>query len=347
MAWARGLAVTLVILLGSIGGGGSSIATASHTANQDDCSFPLTEPDQTGTAVTLTEPAREVVVLDASSAQVFWEIDAQDRVVGMPVEPYTAYLNESTTRTDVTDGQQILVELVIELDPDLVIAPNYADEQTIHTLRGAGLTVFQFPLEDSIEAIYTKTALYGHFVGECDAANARIAEMQRDIETIQRGVENRERPRVLYYFFGFTAGNDTFIHDLIILAGGDNVAATAGIEGYREISPEIVVELDPEWIVAPSHAGLPDGEPYTSTTAMRSNQTLVVDENLVSQAAPRVVEPLSAMAEAFHPDAFPPTATAPADTVQPRSTPSLVVLILVGAAVLLAAATLWFRRRPP
>jgi iron complex transport system substrate-binding protein len=320
------LVLGVVLLAGAF----SAPAAAAH--DDAGCPFPVSETDMTGTTVSLDEPAGEVVVLDASSAQVFWEIGAEKRVTGMPVEDFTAYLGGSEERRDVTDGQQVLAERVVELDPDLVVAPNYLGEETIAQLRGAGLAVYQFPLEDSFEAIYTKTELYGHFVGECEAANETVAETRAAVEEVRESVEGDDRPRVLYFFFGFAAGEETFIHDLIETAGGRNVAAEAGVTGYVELSEEVVLTQDPEWIVAPSHAGLPEGEPFASTTAFESNQTLVVDENLVSQAGPRVVEPLRAMADAFHPET---RATASADTPVDGDTDdqSPLAWLLIGAVL--------------
>ncbi|MCQ4334211.1 ABC transporter substrate-binding protein [Natronomonas sp. F2-12] len=318
---------------------------AAHDAT--DCSFPITETDATGTEVTLTEPATEVVVLDASSAQVFWELGAEDHISGMPVEDFTAYLDGSENRTDVTDGQQVNVERVVELDPDLVIAPNYVGEETVAQLRETGLTVYQLGLENSIQSIYDKTALYGHFVGGCAAATETVNTTQTEIEEIETSVADLDRPRVLYYFFNFAAGSETFIHELLETAGGTNVAAEAGTSGYVEISDEVFVEEDPEWIVAPSHAGLPDGEPFTSTTAFRSEQTLVVNENLVSQAGPRIVVPLRQMAEAFHPEAFDangePTTPDSEPSPEPAEQPGFGIPIAVIS--LLVATTFWLHRR--
>lgn len=338
------LVMTLLLSVGIVAATGA--VAAEH--DSDECSFPITETDATGTDVTLTEPATEVVVLDASSAQVFWEIGAEDRITGMPVEDFTAYLDGSETRRDVTDGQQVTVERVVELDPDLVIAPSYLDEETVEQLRETGLTVYQLGLEDSIQAIYEKTALYGHFVGECEAASETIDTTQAEIEEIEAAVAGLDRPRVLYYFFSFAAGDGTFIHELLETAGGTNVAAEAGVSEYVEISDEVVVEADPEWMVAPSHAGLPDGEPYASTTALRSEQTLVVDENLVSQAGPRIVVPLRQMAEAFHPEAFdaPGEGSTPTDrepSPEPDEQPGFGVSMAVVA--LLVATILGMRRR--
>ena len=317
------LAVMMAVLLAvSLVGVGAIAAPVAAEHDDEDCSFPFEGTDLTGTNVTLDEPAEDVVLLDAASTQTFWEIGADDRVVGMPVEEWTAYLDGSEDKADVTDGQTVLVERVIELEPDLVVAPNFADEDTVEQLRDAGLTVYQLEFEESFEDIYAKTTLFGHFVGDCEAASNTVEETQNEVEEIRTAVEGEDEPRVLYYFFGFTAGDGTFIGDLVETAGGENVAATAGVEGFVEISDEVIVEQDPEWIVAPSHAGMPvDEEPLASTTAAELEQTLVVDENLVSQAAPRVVEPLRAMAEAFHPEAFEAETPADADADEEQETP--------------------------
>ena len=109
--------------------------------------------------------------------------------------------------------------------------------------------------------------------------------------------------------------------------------------GYVELSKEVVAERDPEWVVAPSHAGLPEGEPFESTTAFERNQTLVVDENLVSQAGPRVVVPLRTMAEMFHPEAFETENTATPSPTPGASGPGLgavAALLALLVAVILA-----------
>lgn len=295
------------LLVASLCGVAASPAAASHEGGTD-CSYPLSVTDDTGTEVTLNGSAETVVAADAASAQTLWEIGAQDRVVGMPVRSYTEYLNGSENRTDVLseDGIGLDVETIIELDADLVVAPNYVNDETVQQLRDANQTVYRSPFESSFEDIYAKTELYGHFVGDCEAGATTAQETREEVEAIREATADRESPDVLYYFFGTAAGNGTFIGDMVETAGGNNVAAEAGVEQYGEISDEVILEQDPEWIVTTDDDEAFDAEeePFPSTTAVRNDQVLRVDANLVSQAAPRVVEPLRAMAEAFHPEAF-------------------------------------------
>lgn len=290
---------------------GVAATPAAATQDDADCEFPLTETDLTGENVTLDEPAEEVVVLDAASAQTFWEIGAEDRVVGMPVADYTAYLEGSDERTDVMTGGQgetdsVDVETVVELDADLVIAPNFTPEEEIDQLREANQTVYQESFENSFEDIYAKTELYGHFVGECGAGEETADETRAEVDEITEAVADRDRPTAMYYFGGWTAGEGTFIGELLELAGAENAAAEAGISEYADVSNEVVLEQDPDWFVTPDDDGEldPDAEPFPETSAVQSDQVVVVDANLMNQAGPRVVDPLRELAEAFHPEAF-------------------------------------------
>lgn len=353
------LAVALVV---SAAGTVAAPAAASHDG--DDCSFPLSETDASGTEVTLDEPPEEVVVTDAASAQTVWEMGAEDRVTGMPVRPYTAYLNGSEDRTDVMteDGTDIETETVIELDPDLVVAanPQFHSNASIRQLRDAGLTVYQYPFEMSLEDIHAKTETYGHLLGECEAADATARETREEVGTVRDAVADVEEPLVLYYFFGFTAGEGTFVGDLVETAGGENLAATEGIEGFKRISDETIAERDPGWIVTTDSNGSVDTErqPFASTTAVEAGRVIEVDADLVSQAGPRVVEPLLAMAEAFHAEAFAestptatpePTATATdaatgTATEEPSDGDGAVPGVATALVALLAAAMLVRRR---
>ena len=344
------LLATLLVV--SLAGGAATPVSAGHDGG--DCSLPVTATDASGTEVTVDAQPDSIVTLDAASAQIMWELDAQARVVGMPVRSYTEYLEGSQNRTDVLseDGRSVDTETVVELDPDLVLAPNFTPPETVAQLREANLTVYQSGFESSFSDIYAKTELYGHLVGECTAADETVTEMQGDVETVRETVADRDRPRVLYYFFGTAAGNGTFIGDIIETAGGENVAATAGVEGYQQISDETIAETDPEWIITTDDEAAIDTsrEPLASTTAVRNDQVLRVDANLVSQAGPRVVVPLLAMAQTLHPEAFAEATATPSPTETDTTTPTPTAAgdgagLGVGVALAALASTALLARR--
>jgi iron complex transport system substrate-binding protein len=284
----------------------SAVGTGGALA-QGNCSYPVTVTDGSGTAVTLDEAPERVVALQASAAQIMWAIGAEERVVGMPVQPYTSYLDGSANRTNVVNADgTVNVEQVVGLDPGLVIAPDIIPNSTVQTLRDAGLTVYNSGFPSSIRGIYAKTGTIGRLVGACGAANETVTEMRGRVSAIEGAVAGADRPSVLYYSFNFTAGNGTFVGEGIETAAGvDAVAFVTPPNGhFFVLSDEVVANRTIEWIVQPSGSTIPDREPFTNTVAVQGNQTITVDANYISQPAPRMVLPLTELARTFHPAAM-------------------------------------------
>jgi len=316
----RALVAALVVLAALAGGLGVAVATpadgvgasdqaaapaAVAPAAQEDCSFPVTETDSTGTDVTLEEAPEDVVVLGASSAQIAWEVGESDRVVGMPVDDSTSYLEGSTNRTEVLDGQSVRTETVVDLDPDLVIAPNVVATEDVQQLRDAGLTVYAEGPATSMDAIRNRTRTTGRLLGACDAAADTVEWMDERLATVDEAVEGEDRPSVFYWLGGgFTAGEGTFQGELIERSGATNAAANVSIEGWAVASPEAIVAEDPDYVLVTNGTELPSDHAIQQTTAVQEGAVITVDNNYWNQPAPRVVLAVEEITEQLHGDAY-------------------------------------------
>lgn len=281
----------ILLALSLVASGIPAVAGQADETTDVQCSFPFSETDATGGSVTVEERPESIVVLQPSAAQTVWELDASDRAVGAPVVPYTDYLEGIEDKTDVTnlDNFSVNREAVVELEPDLVLAPNVVPDDTVEHLRGANQTVFKFGFGTSLEFVAEKTALTGQLIDACEeAAETNEAYWDR-IESVRTDAAERENPRVLYYTDGFVAGGDTFIDEVITTAGGTNVAEDHGVTGYGELNEEALVEWNPEVIVVSDDGpDVPSSPPFESTFAVQNDQIAVVNGNYLSQPAPRV-----------------------------------------------------------
>jgi len=332
----RALVALLVVLaagpaaVGGVVADGSTVSVASDStvaggspAVQPECEYPLEVTDATGETVVIEEPPEEVVVTAPNVAQHIWEFGAAEKVTGMPVSPFTAYLNGSEERTNVLGEQgSVIQETVVDLEPDLVLAPNVTFAEDIQGLRDAGLTVYHYPLATDLETVSEQVGTTGQLLGECEAAGEVVTEMQGTITTIEQAVEGEDRPTVYYDLgFPFTVGNNTVEHDIITTAGGENLAAEYGGR-YFQISEEVLASEDPEWIIIPQGAELPDVAGIQESTAVQEDQIIEVNSNFISQHGPRNVVPLQQMAEAFHPEAMAQAQATPTPTETPTATPT-------------------------
>jgi iron complex transport system substrate-binding protein len=353
--------VAFFVIVAGVGVGGIGTATA-----QEDCRFPVQVADATGEMVVVEEEPERIVTLNPSAAQTVWETGGREKVVG--VSQFAGFLEGADSREVVTKGfpSQVQVEKVISLDPDLVLAPNTIENETVQKLRDAGITVYRFRLATSIEDVYEKTERIGHLVGECQSAADTVADMRERIDRVSTAVEGQDRPSVLYVMGDqlYAPGPNTFIGKMIEAAGGHNIIAEANAtRPYPQLSPEFIAQQDPDWLVVayntPADANksakelVPDHPALKNTTAYQEGNVVKVSGNNISQPAPRIVEPIETMAKAFHPDAYAaakqttttttettttesmqadPTDTTTSDG-QPGFTPTVAVVALLAAAL--------------
>ncbi len=114
----------------------SPSAAASEAA-----AFPLELTDDAGRTITLDAAAERVVSLAPSNTEIVCALDACDRLVG--VTDFDDYPPEVDAITDVVVQTQVDVELVVDAEPDLVLAAGneLTPTTTIEQLEELGLTV--------------------------------------------------------------------------------------------------------------------------------------------------------------------------------------------------------------
>lgn len=299
------VAAVAAVPVGGAPAGSNADGVESLQETTEDCELPYTATDATGTEVTVEERPERIVTLGPGAAQTLVELGAGDRIVG--ASQYASYLEGSDGWENVSGSGETFasVEKVVAQEPDLVIAENIVPNETVQQLRSAGITVYKFQSATGLQDVYDKVNRTGRLVDEPHAAAEATAEMRYRVRIARTAAEGEESPRALYVFSGYTAGEGTFIDEIITAAGGTNVAAEAGITGYKQISEEVVANSTVEWLLLNSDGPMvPEDEAYQQTIAVEQNQTVVLDANYISQPAPRIVEPITTLSKAFYPDAY-------------------------------------------
>jgi iron complex transport system substrate-binding protein len=345
-----GVVVVLVVALGVVPAAGAGIGAQTDLAAdgggavpagaQTACSFPLTVTDETGTEMTIEEAPQRIVTLSPSASQTLWEFNASGKVVG--VADTAGYLEGASEKEVVTDGQTIRTEVIVGLEPDLVIAPDIIPNEKVEQLRSAGLTVYNVNPSTNFADVYAKTERIGALAGECAAANATVTDMRERVTAIREAVADEESAGGMYVFFGFTTGNGTFIDSIITSAGLTNVATEAGISGFGPVNEEVVANNSEaiEWLVLNDNpASHPSGDVYNGTYALQNDQTVVLNENYLNQPAPRTVLALETLTQAVYPDAYAEAQAALEATPTPTPSPTPTETDAMGTATEMPGST--------
>ncbi|RXZ77876.1 ABC transporter substrate-binding protein [Paenibacillaceae bacterium] len=289
---------------------GNSDSNANSTNNSTEeapqAAYPLTLTDATGTEVTFDKAPERIISLVPSETENLFAVGAGEQVVG--VDEWSNYPEEATAKPKVGD-MNTNVEAVLALNPDLVITSASMTKEVIDQLRELNITVFSSN-PTTLDETITHMEQLGLITGHAEEASKVAEEMRQAKEQVVNTVKDAPKKKVyLEYYAGYSAGQGTFLDELMTLAGGENVAGDE--QGWFEIDPEKVLESNPDVIVYPNMGddkslleGITSRPGWENVEAVKNDRLIAVTEDPLVRPGPRLTEGLLELAKAIHPDLF-------------------------------------------
>ena len=102
-----------------------------------------------------------------------------------------------------------------------------------------------------------------------------------------------------------TAGKNTFINDLINIAGGISISGEEATD-YPQFSRETVIARAPEIIILPASHGSEIvnleavKNAFSTTPAVKNNRIVTINPDLIDRPGPRIVEGLAELEKKIH-----------------------------------------------
>lgn len=269
--------------------------------------------DQAGRTVTVPEQPQRVIALAPSIVEVVFALERQDLLKGA-----TQYSDEPSAARQlprVGSYVNLDIEKIVALKPDLCLAIMDGNPQSaVSRLESLGISVYVVNPR-SITGVMTMITGLGEVLDASRKAARITADMQTRIERVQaRLAATSTRPSVFFQIDAapiVSAGRGTFIDELITLAGGINLAAGDGAEGYPKYGREEVLRFQPEVVIVASMAGghseadLKAGwRQWPQLPAVQKGRLHVLSADLVDRPTPRLVDGLEAFAALIHPELF-------------------------------------------
>ena len=236
--------------------------------------------------------AGRIVVLSPADMEILFAIGAQDKVVGR--SNYCDYPEAALSIQSVGECLLPNTEKIVALNPDVIITEQgLTDQKTLDGLTQLGLRVDANLPPTSIEGIYDKIAYLGKLSGRDEAASKLVSDLKDFVIGEQAKNQGVVAKKVYYVIdtgeYGeFAATGDTFINDIIGIAGFDNVAKNA--TGWM-FSPELLITADPEFIIGSelNLSKIKANAQYKNIKAVKENKLIAIDDNIFSRPSPRAI----------------------------------------------------------
>ncbi|WP_424950459.1 ABC transporter substrate-binding protein [Deinococcus sp.] len=277
-----------------------ALSTAAATT------YPLTLTDDLGRRVTLRSEPKRIVSVLPSTTETLCALQACERLVG--VDDYSDFPAPVTRLPKVGGLYTPNIEAIVALKPDLVVVSKYGKLQG--SLTAAGLTVVAVNPE-TYEEVFSKTLTLGKIVNREAQAKNLVIGMRRDIARIEILTKNAAHKPSAYYEIDptpYTAGPNSFIGVLLGKAGATNIIP-ANLGDFPKISPELVVQGNPQLILGPDLATVRARPGWENITAVRTGRVIAIApggplDTILNRPGPRLPQALAALAKLVHPELF-------------------------------------------
>lgn len=179
------------------------------------------------------------------------------------------------------------LEQLLSLHPDLVLAADWNDAEALRFLEAHGCPVYVVKTPRSWTDVKNRIGEIGSRLGaraEAQDLLDRLLVRQKRLEVLPR----RGQTVLEYNTFGRSMGAGTLWNDMVTLAGLVNPSQglPSDAYGYAPLSKEVLLRLDPDWLVLPSAAA---AEAYGSGSFLRELEADPLFRNLRAVKAARVL----------------------------------------------------------
>ena len=313
----RGLAAVIIpaalalLVLGAValaGCGSSSSSGGGASPAASVSSGPITVTDGSGQTVTLKQPATRIVSLAPANTEIAYAVGAGDKMVaGTSYDDYPA---AAKSLPKIGDFANPSVEKIASFNPDLVLAAGGIQAGLRSKLEKLGMQVYVVDPK-TYDGVMTEIANVGRLAGASAQAQQVVDTMKKAETDVQAKVGSAVKVTAFLEIYSkplMTAGTDTFINDMIGIAGGTNIGAAAG-SGYPNFSTEILFKDDPAVYIADSGSMSKPGDlskraGYSDLTAVKDGHVYVIQDNIIARPGPRLAQGLQELAKMIHPEAY-------------------------------------------
>jgi iron complex transport system substrate-binding protein len=265
--------------------------------------------DQLDRRVTIPDDPQRVISLAPSIPEIIYALAQENRLKG--VTRYSDFPIEATKLPKIGSYVHLDLERIVSLNPDLCIAIKDGNpKDVIDRLQSLKIPVYVVDPRNLNTVLETIKEI-GQILNAGGKAENLLGNLRNRIQRVKSLIsQNTYRPGV-FFQVGISpivsVGAGTFLHELIVLAGGNNLAN--GNTAYPRFSREQVLALAPEIFIVTSMARQAVFEEvkaewrrWSTLPAVRNDRIFLVDSNLFDRPSPRLVDGLELLVKLIHPE---------------------------------------------
>ncbi len=252
-----------------------------------------TVTDDYGREVVVPIHPTRVVSTSPAVTEILFALGAQELLVGRT--DFCTYPAEAESITSIGSISNLNVERILYLDPDLIISGSMVSRKVTDQLDQMNTPIVCIIEKPRFEALYDNIKAIGKLVDKEHEADSLNEVLSDKVAKLQNDATAQSFRHTVYYVVGFgaggnfTAGGDTFINDIIRMAGGRNIAEN--INGWS-YSLEALMKENPDFIIIrrEDSAAFCGMKPYNTLNAVKEGRVIGIESGTMDLQVPRNID---------------------------------------------------------
>ncbi|AGA69686.1 ABC-type Fe3+-hydroxamate transport system, periplasmic component [Desulfitobacterium dichloroeliminans LMG P-21439] len=281
-----------------------------ETAQQT--SYPLTYTDDSRVESTLTTEPQRIVCLAPASTEILYALGLESKLVAVTIYDNYPVGIQDKVEFVFEDSLNPNMEQILQLNPDLVVMGMH-DEKLVSAIRSLKLPVVQLNPQ-SIAVTYQAIEKLGYLTNTQEQAQELVQVMKEKELTIADKISSlKDSERVNVWIEVdpglFTAGEGTFLNELIVKAGGINIAHD--VKDWAQYSEEQIIAKNPQVILETYSYYMENVKDtilarpaWQSLDAIKNARVYTLDSDMVTRPGPRIIDGLASIAQTLYPELF-------------------------------------------
>ncbi len=270
--------------------------------------------DDLRTPFPLGQAPQRIISLAPNITEILFALGLGSRTIG--VTRYCDYPPEALEKEKIGGMVDPNLEKIQSLQPDLIIGFRGNPLGVLNKLRNLHFPVYVLNLGGSLEGLFQTIEMVGRVTRAEGAAQALVAGLKDNYRAIRLVLSDiAEKPKVFLSVYGqglWTCGQGSYLDDLLVQAGGVNIAGQIR-RRWLQLNREQLIHENPDVIIIMAkdkQRFSQAGESFRADPrlkdvgAVKGNYIRWLDENVAGRFGPRLIGALDEVARILHPEKF-------------------------------------------
>jgi iron complex transport system substrate-binding protein len=258
--------------------------------------------------------SKRIVSLAPNITEILFAIGLGDEIAAVTLD--SDYPPAASAKPKVGTFWQPDIEAVVAARPSLIITLGFQQQRNLaERLRRIGYNSLTVNVE-KVGELFDAIERIGSAAGKRQQADELINRIRTKLQHLETLVSAGPKVRVLWVVQREplrVAGRDTFVNEMIEMAGGENAIGRT-VNKYPPIGSEQVIACNPDVIIEPAmgregiesqrKTALQYWSRFQHLSAVKNRRIYVINGDTVSRLGPRLYEGTEAIARCLRPDLF-------------------------------------------